>query len=53
MTAALEQIMLDCQEVNQLSEEATGVHEPNLQFMAFLGLGITLLIAVIRRHRME
>lgn len=53
MTAILEQILSDGEEVVQLSTEATGgsVSEPTLQPLAVLGLGIALLIAILRRRR--
>jgi len=50
MTEALEQILLDAQQVIWLSNEATGsVSEPNLLPLAMLGMGMVLLVAVLRR----
>ncbi len=49
MTTSIDQLILDCEEVIQLSEAS--VSEPNLLYLTILGFGIILLVAVLRRHR--
>ena len=49
MTVAIDQLILDCEEVIQLSEAS--VSEPNLPLLAVLGLCISLLVAALRRRR--